>query len=332
MGNTSATGKTALGSKSTALEVVNLYSNGLGENFLNGKVAVITGGNSGIGLETCKALSSAGCRVVIGSRSVEAGLKAIENEVQKPGNGKYTVNDVSRITVKQLNLESLSSIHSFADAVLAEPRIDYLILNAGIMAVPTPEYSENGWEKQISTNHYGHFYLTSLLRKKMADQGHPSRIIVVSSIAHTMGSVDLNDVHFKKGRKYEPWVAYGQTKMANILFAKSLSDQLKDTQVQTLSLHPGVISTGLAKHLNIFVKTILNLFINDKNIPQGASTTLYACLNPELGDKKLGGSYLKDCAVVLPNQEAQDVGGSLREKLWKFTESEIEEAIKKSEK
>ena len=327
MGNSNSAA--VLGKRSTAQEVVALYSGGKPDGFLKGKVAVITGGNSGIGLETCKALSNAGCRVIMGSRSITAGLKSIDDEIKKPGNGKYIVGDTRNIAVKELNLESLSSIQKFAHEVQAEEHIDYLILNAGVMAIPKCEYTENNWEKQIGVNHYGHFYLTSLLKEKLAAQKKPSRIVVVSSIAHTMGTVNLKDVHFTKGRKYEAWVAYGQSKMANILFAKSLADDLKDTQVTAISLHPGVIGTNLSRHLNIAVKTILNLFINDKNIPQGASTTLYACLNPEFTKQEMSGSYLKDCAVELPNEVSQDSSGSLRAGLWKLTQDEINGALSK---
>ena len=329
MGNSSGAARTTLGSRSTAQDVLSIYAGGAGDNFLKGKVAVITGGNSGIGLEACKAMSSAGCRVIMGSRSVEAGMKAIKNEIQQPGNGKYIVEDVSDISVKQLNLESLASIRSFAAEVEAEPRIDYLILNAGVMAIAKCEYTENDWEKQIAVNHYGHFYLTSLLEEKMKAQSEPSRIIVVSSTAHTMGNVTLSDVHFKNGRKYEPWLAYGQSKMANILFTKSLADRLKDTKVQAVCLHPGVIGTNLWQNTNVVVRTAVNLFVNDKSIPQGASTTIYACLDPELSKKEFSGSYLKDCGVVLPNTEAQDIGGKKRADFWKYTEDQIKEALTK---
>ena len=321
----------SLGSRSTALEVVQLFANGPANGFLNGKVAVITGGNSGIGLETCKALSSAGCRVIMGTRSVDAGQKAVQNEIQKLGIGKYVVKDVSNIAVKELNLESLASIRKFADEVREESSIDYLVLNAGVMAIANCEYTENDWEKQIGVNHYGHFYLTSLLKDKMAAQDHPSRIVVVSSTAHTQGSVDINDVHFKNGRKYSPWGAYGQSKMANILFANSLADELKDTEVQAFSLHPGVIATSLWRNTNVFVKGVVSLFKSDKSIPQGASTTVFACLDPGLDKKAFSGAYLKDCAIALPNEAAQDTDYTRRVELWKYTEDQIKEALAKEE-
>eukprot|EP00596_Hydrurales_sp_CCMP1899_P010246 CAMPEP_0119036014 /NCGR_PEP_ID=MMETSP1177-20130426/3384_1 /TAXON_ID=2985 /ORGANISM="Ochromonas sp, Strain CCMP1899" /LENGTH=328 /DNA_ID=CAMNT_0006995115 /DNA_START=88 /DNA_END=1074 /DNA_ORIENTATION=+ len=318
-----------LGSRSTAAEVASFYSNGQAEGFLKGKVAVITGGNSGIGLETCKALTKEGCRVIIGSRDVDSGKKAVEKEVQSPGNGKYVVSDISNIVVKQLNLESLKSIKSFAEEVLAEERIDFLICNAGVMALPKLEYTENGWEKQVGVNHYGHFHLTSLLKDKMMAQKHPSRIVVVSSIAHTMGPVTVSDLHFKNGRKYEAWVAYGQSKLSNILFTKSLADKLQNTQVQAVCLHPGVIPTKLSRHMNIITGTIFKYFITDKTIPQGAATTMYACLSPDLDSKIMSGSYLKDCAVEIPSLEAQDLSKTLRTNLWDLTETDIKLAVSK---
>jgi NAD(P)-dependent dehydrogenase (short-subunit alcohol dehydrogenase family) len=300
MGN--AQTSNGLKKQSTALEVISFYSDGKVDGYLDGKVAVVTGGNSGIGLETVKSLASAGCRVIMGSRSVEAGLASIDKEVKQLGDGNYLVTDVSNIIVKQLDLESLKSIETFATDVLSEPKIDFLILNAGVMMIPNAEYTKNGWEKQIGINHYGHFYLTSLLKEKMASQKEPSRIVAVSSSAHTLGEVIPSDVHFKNGRKYSGVTSYGQSKLANILFAKSLADELKDTHVRTVSLHPGVIATNLVRHLNSFLKVVVKVFLTDKSIPQGASTTLYGCLCPDFEKQELSGSYLSDCAILAPNE------------------------------
>jgi NAD(P)-dependent dehydrogenase (short-subunit alcohol dehydrogenase family) len=321
----------SLGKKSTAKNVVDKYSEG-NPLYLSGKTAVITGGNSGIGLETAKALASAGCRVIIGSRSVENGRAAVENEMKASGEGGYVVADTNNVVVAQLNLESLSSVASFAEIVAKEARIDYLVLNAGVMAIKTAEYTENGWEKQLATNHFGHFYLTSILLEKIKAQSHPSRIVVVSSVAHTRGSVLPTDLHFKNGRKYSAWDAYGQSKAANILFTKSLADKLSDTPVRALCLHPGVIKTNLQKHLSTFIAGVVNTFITDKNIPQGASTTVYACLNPEFEDKKFDGSYLSDCAVIKTSTQCTDANGQLRAELWKVTEEQIQAALQEGKK
>eukprot|EP00596_Hydrurales_sp_CCMP1899_P007078 CAMPEP_0119051422 /NCGR_PEP_ID=MMETSP1177-20130426/73040_1 /TAXON_ID=2985 /ORGANISM="Ochromonas sp, Strain CCMP1899" /LENGTH=382 /DNA_ID=CAMNT_0007030615 /DNA_START=621 /DNA_END=1770 /DNA_ORIENTATION=- len=370
-----------LGKQSTALEVISFYSNGETGGFLKGKVAVLTGGNSGIGLETCKALAKEGCRVIISSRDVDAGKKALEEEVQNPGNGNYIVNDISNIVVKKLDLENMKSIKSFAEEVLAEERIDFLICNAGIMALPElqytengwekqiggiitvagakgfdktipqgaattmyflicnagimalPElqYTENGWEKQIGVNHYGHFYLTSLLKEKMMAQKHPSRIVVLSSLAYTFGPVTVSDLHFKNGREYEGWLAYGQSKLANMLFTKSLADQLANTQVQAVCLHPGIIPTNLARHIiipSVPVVKVAGAKGFDKTIPQGAATTMYACLSPDLDLKTMSGSYLQDCAVEIPSLEAAQ-SKTLRDDLWDLTEREVDIAVSK---
>ncbi len=192
--------------------------------------------------------------------------------MKQPGEGGYVVSDPN-IIVKELDLNSLASIKRFADDILSsEPRIDQLILNAGIMALPNREETEDGFEKQIGVNHFGHFYLTSLLRPKMESQMFNSRIIVLSSKAHVRGEIDLNDLHFSKGRAYSGFSAYGQSKLANILFAKSLADQFEEAKkhIKVMSVHPGVIATNLWKSMGYsgwIAKPLYNL-VSDKTIPQ----------------------------------------------------------------
>ena len=140
---------TKLGCKSTALDVIKTFGEG---KYLEGKTAIVTGGNNGIGLETCKALASAGCRVILCSRSVEKAEKAVAEEILKPGTGGYIVDDASKIIVKQLDLESFPSIKSFAEEYLqteGDKTLDLLVLNAGIMATPKLEMTPSGFEKQI---------------------------------------------------------------------------------------------------------------------------------------------------------------------------------------
>jgi len=174
-----------LGAKSTAKQVLEHFAGGNGQGYLKGKTPIVTGANSGIGLETCKVLAYAGCRVIMGSRTVSNGEKAIKEEIQQPGNGGYVVTDVSNLVVRQFDLENLTVIKSFADEIIkTESRIDFLICNGAIMMLPKLEHNQYGWERQIGTNHFGHFYLISLLRDMMAKQSHPSRIVVVASKAH----------------------------------------------------------------------------------------------------------------------------------------------------
>lgn len=249
--------------------------------YLTGRTAVVTGGNSGIGLEVCKALAFAGARVILCSRSVKAGQDAIQSEIVQPGHGEYTV-DPANIVVKALDLNSLASIKAFASDFLAtEARLDFLVLNAGIMALPTKEYTDAGFERQIGVNHFGHFYLTQLLQEKLlSTPDTKGRVVVLSSSAHDMGKVIPSDLHYTKGnygsllsplplphllifarfiqshlspdpqsagRKYAAWEAYGQSKQANLLFAKGLADRLKGTAATALAVHPGVIQTNLWK-------------------------------------------------------------------------------------
>ena len=192
-------------------------------------------------METCKALSSAGAKVFLCSRSVAAGEKAVTEEVAQTGLGGY-IGEPSQIIVKELDLNSLKSVKRFAEDFLrTESRLDLLVLNAGIMATPSLQRTEDGFEKQIGVNHMGHAYLTSLLKNVMTAQSTPSRIVSLASSAHAFGGVDTDDLHYKKGRMYTPWGSYGQSKLANLLFAKSLGDKLKGTSVTALSVHPGEI-------------------------------------------------------------------------------------------
>lgn len=217
--------------------------------YLAGKVAIVTGGNSGIGLETSKALAYAGAKVILCSRSVASGEKAVATEIAKPGVGGYTSHP-ENIVVRALDLESLQSIKTFADEFLrTESRLDFLVLNAGIMALPHKEYTSAGFEKQIGVNHFGHFYLTQLLLAKMTnDPTSAGRIVSLSSVAHEQGRVICDDLHYKNGRSYRGWESYGQSKAANIFFAQELAERLKTDgkdHVTAVSVHPGVIQTNL---------------------------------------------------------------------------------------
>ena len=326
----------ALGKRSTAAEVVAHFAraaNVAPELLLTGRRAVVTGGNSGIGTETVKALASAGATVVFGSRSLAAGEEAIATEICGRGpfarSGDYVLSAAAaaRVSALQLDLERLDSVRAFAQAAAAGGAVDLLVCNAGIMALPRREETPAGWEKQVGTNHHGHHYLISLLRDKMVAQGTPARIVLVSSTAHTMGSVDVSNLHFRDGRAYSPWGAYGQSKLANILEAKALADQLSGTKVAALALHPGVIKTSLARHMSLgaALSFVFEHVVVDKTVPQGASTTLFACLEPSLDEADKRGSYLDSCAVAAPNAAARDE--ALRKALWDATERDIKAAL-----
>ncbi len=201
-------------------------------------------------LETCKALAYAGAKVYLCSRSVKAGEQAVKDEIAQDGIGNYKA-DSSLVTVKALDLNSLQSIKQFSTEFLkAESRLDFLVLNAGIMALPSAEYTDSGFERQIGVNHFGHFYLTQLLLPKMlSTEDTAGRVVVLSSSAHEFGEIDVNDLHYNKGgRPYKGWPAYGQSKLANLLYAKELADRLENTKVTAVSVHPGVIQTNLWRY------------------------------------------------------------------------------------
>jgi NAD(P)-dependent dehydrogenase (short-subunit alcohol dehydrogenase family) len=239
--------------------------------------------------------------------------------------------------VKQLDLNSLKSVHNFAQDILAtESQIDYLICNAGIMALPKLEFTQDGFEKQIGVNAFGHLYLIQLLLPKMKSQGTSStdnRIIILSSSAHNMGAIDLQNLHFKGNppRSYNNWVAYGQSKLADLLLAKELADRTAGTHITSCSLHPGIIQTALWRS-SFFSSgvgaSILGSLMSNKTIPQGAATTMYACLSPTIMNEERG-AYLVDCHATSPTcEQGKDVKGTLRKELWNTMEKQINEVTK----
>ena len=328
-----ASSPTVLNKRSNAIDVIAHFAAAASASpstFLDGKMALVTGGNSGLGLETVKALSSAGCRVIMTSRDVVAGQRAVTAELgsSDPRSTPYAGRS-ELVTVMEMDLESLPSIKALADAVAGQP-LDYVIFNAGIMALEKREETSNGWEKQIGTNGHGHFYLASLLRPQLVARKEPSRVIWLSSLAHSYGKVIVSDLHYSKGRKYSAWYAYGQSKKVNMLHARELADQLTaeaQQHVVPVSLHPGVIQTNLGRHISLaknpLVKMILTNFVVDKNIGQGAATTIYAALCPTLTP----GGYYSDCALAKADKEGEDVEKTLRKALWKVTESDIATAL-----
>lgn len=329
-----------LGKQSTARDVVTYFATAANVepgSLLKGKTALVTGAASGIGTETVKALTSAGCRVLATARNAATGDAAIKAYVASSADGY--AGDASLVTTLAVELSDLASVKSLATAVLAAaPVIDIIVLNAGIMASPKLELTAAGFEKQIGISHMAHHLLVSLLRERIENQPAGARIVYLSSLAHKSGKVDVNDLHFTKGRKYAPWHAYGQSKKAVMLDAKELSDQLSSKPVVAVSVHPGVIATNLARDIPFIkgdgvvptvARSFFNTFIVDKSIPQGAATTLYACLEPRLAEPALRGSYLADCAVAAPDAEAEDAGKTLRKALWAVTEEQLAAALAK---
>ena len=212
---------------------------------LNGKTAIITGANTGIGLETAVDFAERNGRVILACRSKERGEAAVEQVKRRSGN--------NNVVFMQLDLASLDSVRNFATSVLdKEARIDILVNNAGIMACPYMKTAD-GFEMQFGVNHLGHFLLTNLLLDRLKE-APAARIVNVSSSAHQRGKINFEDLNSTKN--YIPWSAYGQSKLANVLFTRSLAKHLEGTNVITNALHPGVIRTELARHFNIFLVSI----------------------------------------------------------------------------
>jgi len=210
---------------------------------LDGKTVIITGGNSGIGLETAVDLAKRNARVIVACRSVEKGEKAAVDVRKRSGN--------DNVVFAQLDLASLDSIRQFAAKILEEePQIDILINNAGVMIIPERRLTKDGFEMQFGTNHLGHFLLTNLLLDRIKE-APSARIVNVSSGAHRFASLDFQNLNSE--RSYSRTTAYGNSKLANILFTRSLAKRLRDTNVTTNALHPGGIRTGLQQHSIILV-------------------------------------------------------------------------------
>ncbi|MFT6094662.1 MAG: NAD(P)-dependent dehydrogenase (short-subunit alcohol dehydrogenase family) [Pseudohongiellaceae bacterium] len=244
----------------------------------DGKTIFITGANTGIGFETARVLAVSGARVLLGCRSEEKALGAIDKI-------KAIKNDAD-VSWVPLDLTSLASIKVAADIVSKESRLDALVNNAGVMIPPRQETSD-GFELQFGVNHLGHFALTGHLLHKLKDQTG-ARIVNVSSLAHRSGRIDYKDIHAEK--KYERMTRYSMSKFANILFTYELQRRLEQTNSPAISVacHPGGSATELGRYLPPFFSLLLmplNLLMNTP--AEGALPTLMATT----GGQVHGGDY-----------------------------------------
>jgi len=252
---------------------------------LTGKLALVTGGYSGIGLETTRVLAGAGAHVVVPARRVQSAAEALAG--------------IPDVEVDELDLGDLASVRAFADRFLASGRsVDVFIGSAGIMATPQTRVGP-GWEAQFATNHLGHFALVNRLWPAIADG---ARVVAVSSRGHHFSGIRWDDVQFEHG--YDKWLAYGQAKTANVLFAVHL-DTLARDRVRAFALHPGRILTPLLRHLDEQDMRDRGMYDADgnlagewKTVEQGAATQVWAATSPRLAD--MGGVYLEDCDIADP--------------------------------
>ena len=289
---------------------------------LSGKTAIVTGGYSGIGIETTRALSEAGANVIIPARRTEEAMVALDGIIPKDH-------------IFEMDLSDLESIKRFTDLVKKNLSLNILINNAGIMACPESKTS-NGWDLQFAVNHIGHFVLTHELIDSM-DQSSGARIINLSSTAHKFSGICWDDIHFSNS--YDKWVSYGQSKTATSLFSIELDRRFKDKNIRSFAVHPGGIFTPLQRHLQQEEMVAMGWLNADgslselakagfKSSTQGASTSLWAATSSQLDNK--GGLYCENCDVAnLAGGSPEEryfgvrdwaVDPSEAEKLWHCTE------------
>jgi NAD(P)-dependent dehydrogenase (short-subunit alcohol dehydrogenase family) len=256
---------------------------------LSGRLAVVTGGYSGIGTETTRALAAAGAHVVVPARRPDAARESLAG--------------IGGVEVAELDLGDLDSVAAFAERFLASGRpIDIQINSAAIMASPLMRVGA-GWEAQFATNHLGHYALTNRLWPALAADGG-ARVVAVSSAGHRRSPIRFDDPFFETG-EYEKWAAYGQAKTANALFALELDRLGADSGVRAFSLHPGGILTPLQRHLAheemvafgwIDEQGNPNPDVEFKTTSQGAATSLWCATSPQLDG--MGGVYCEDCDIA----------------------------------
>jgi NAD(P)-dependent dehydrogenase (short-subunit alcohol dehydrogenase family) len=259
---------------------------------LSGKTAIVTGGYSGIGLETTRALAGAGATVIVPVRDP---AKAKENLATVDGN----------VSSAKMDLADLASVRNFAASVAGDvDSLDLLINNAGIMACPLERVGP-GWESQFGVNHMGHFALTKALMPSLEKAVAP-RVVALSSVAHKRNGILWDDIQFEKS-DYNKWVAYAQAKSANALFANALSRRMQAFGGRAFSVHPGGIFTPLQRHLPQEEQIELGWLNQDGTVPpmiaeifktttQGCTTSLWAATSPLLDD--MPGVYCEDCDVA----------------------------------
>ncbi|WP_413710700.1 oxidoreductase [Rhizobium sp. Rhizsp82] len=292
---------------------------------LSGKIAIVTGGYSGIGVETTRALSEAGATVVVPVRTrakAEANLAGI-----------------ARVELAPLDLIDPEAIDRFAEGFLASGRPLHMLVNsAGVMASPLTR-DGRGYEVQFSGNHLGHFQLTARLWPALA-KARGARVVAVSSRGHRFAPVDFADPNFEK-REYDKWKAYGQSKTANALFAVGLDERGKASGVRAFSVHPGAIITDLVRHLTdddfkafgITRHADGGMDVSEesqrsfKNVEEGAATSVWCATSPNLDG--LGGVYCEDCDIspLVPEGHSGPTGvwpwacdSQAADRLWALSE------------
>lgn len=282
---------TGFGAHSTADEVL------VGVD-LSGTTALVTGGYSGLGLETTRALVRAGAHVIVPARRAATAYKALDG--------------LDRTEVHTLDLADLESVRTFSDRFLeAGHSLDIVINNAGVMACPETRVGP-GWEAHFAVNHLGHFALVNRLRPCLATD---ARVVSVASSGHFLSDIRWDDIHFRSDAGYDRWLAYAQSKTANALFARHLDRLGAATGLHAFAVHPGSILTPLQRHIPRDEWSAHGWVTRDgrpaegfKSPQQGAATAVWAATSALLDTR--GGAYCQDCDIAEPARtEDMLVGG-----------------------
>ena len=290
-------GKNGFGYSTTAEEVTAGIS-------LEGKTILVTGCNSGLGQEAIRVLAMRGARIVGTARTKEKAESALKQVSGKSHLGL------------ECELANPSSVRScIAEIKKQKIKLDVIICNAGIMALPKLEKAY-GYELQFFTNHIGHFILVNGLLDELTEEG---RVVMLSSAAPMNAPKEGIDFDNLAGEKnYSAWSFYGQSKIANLLFAKELARRFSGTKKTAYAVHPGVIKTNLARSMNPFLQVVFglgeHLFL--KTVPQGAATECYVATNPNVISES--GNYFADCNTKTPRKDAEN--SELAKKLWEVSE------------
>ena len=293
---------------------------------LTGKRVLVTGVSAGLGVETARALTAHGAAVVGAARDLAKARAATADVV------------TGDFELVELDLSDLASVRTCADALLADGSLfDIVIANAGVMATPQG-MTTDGFETQFGTNHLGHFVLVNRIASLLRDGG---RLVNLSSAGHRFADVDLDDPGFEH-TAYDPWIAYGRSKTANVLFAVEFDRRHRDRGVRATAVHPGGIQTELGRHMTDEVRAALEASLaaarqpgqatfQYKSIPQGAATSVWA--GAVASADEVGGRYCEDCRVA-EIVEGEGIRGGVRpyaidperaKALWKKSEELVGE-------
>ncbi|KAB8073396.1 NAD(P)-binding protein [Aspergillus leporis] len=275
------------------------------EGKLVGKVIVITGTSSGIGIETARALSLTGARLFLTARDLDKAKSALDGIFER-----------DRVGLVEMNNTSLSSVRAAAKAILQKSngQVNILVNNAGIMALPKLEYTKDGFEMQFGVNHLAHFLLFELLKPALLASASPefsSRVVNVSSSAHHVASINESDNYNFEKTEYNDWVSYGQSKTANIYMANEIERRYGSRGLHATSVHPGMISTALMQYMD---PAMVEAFKKDEKVykmmkspEQGAATTVWAAIGQEW--EKKGGEYLAECGKTTRGNDNHEIAG-----------------------